>query len=75
MKVAVFRHPSQALLEAALDALRPDCVQTDVEDFDQIAGAAELRAIAGVSIRSTRDVAAALDRRPVSLRERAQRGR
>jgi phosphoribosylanthranilate isomerase len=36
MKVAVFRHPSQALLEAALHALRPDCVQTDVEDFDRL---------------------------------------
>jgi phosphoribosylanthranilate isomerase len=32
-KVAVFLHPSQALLDEALAALRPDWVQTDAADF------------------------------------------
>jgi phosphoribosylanthranilate isomerase len=36
IKVAVFRHPSQALLDAALAALRPDCVQADAADFAQL---------------------------------------
>jgi phosphoribosylanthranilate isomerase len=32
-KVAVFLHPSQALLDEALAAVRPDWVQTDAADF------------------------------------------
>lgn len=35
-KVAVFRHPSQALLEAAVDAIAPDWVQTDADDFARL---------------------------------------
>ena len=34
--VAVFRHPTQALLEAVLEAVRPDWVQTDAEDLAQL---------------------------------------
>jgi phosphoribosylanthranilate isomerase len=34
--VAVFRHPTQALLEAVLVAVRPDWVQTDVEDLARL---------------------------------------
>ncbi|HEX5649857.1 MAG TPA: phosphoribosylanthranilate isomerase [Steroidobacteraceae bacterium] len=36
-KVAVFMHPSQALVDAALDAVRPDWVQTDAEDLPILA--------------------------------------
>jgi phosphoribosylanthranilate isomerase len=36
-KVAVFMHPSQALVDAALDAVRPDWVQTDAEDLPMLA--------------------------------------
>ncbi|HEX7384084.1 MAG TPA: phosphoribosylanthranilate isomerase [Burkholderiaceae bacterium] len=32
-RVAVFLHPAQALLDAVLEALRPDWVQTDVADL------------------------------------------
>jgi phosphoribosylanthranilate isomerase len=32
-KVAVFLHPTQRLLDAALEAVRPDWVQTDAEDL------------------------------------------
>jgi phosphoribosylanthranilate isomerase len=32
-KVAVFLHPSQALVDAAVEALAPDWVQTDAEDL------------------------------------------
>jgi phosphoribosylanthranilate isomerase len=35
-RVAVFRHPSQALLDAVLEAVRPDWVQTDVEDLARL---------------------------------------
>jgi phosphoribosylanthranilate isomerase len=35
-RVVVFRHPSQALLDAAIEAVRPDCVQTDANDFDAL---------------------------------------
>ncbi|MGI9246006.1 MAG: phosphoribosylanthranilate isomerase [Steroidobacteraceae bacterium] len=34
--VAVFLHPSQALVNAALDALHPDWVQTDAADLDTL---------------------------------------
>jgi phosphoribosylanthranilate isomerase len=40
-RVAVFLHPSQALLDAVLAAIQPDWVQTDASDF------AELRLPAG----------------------------
>ena len=36
-KVAVFLHPSQALVDAALDAVRPDWVQTDAADLKALA--------------------------------------
>jgi phosphoribosylanthranilate isomerase len=36
-KVAVFLHPTQALVDAALDAVRPDWVQTDAEDLQVLA--------------------------------------
>jgi len=32
-KVAVFQHPTQAEIDAAIDAVRPDWVQTDAEDL------------------------------------------
>lgn len=32
-KVAVFLHPAQELVDAAIDALQPDWVQTDAEDL------------------------------------------
>ncbi len=32
-RVAVFLHPTQALVDAALEAIAPDWVQTDVEDL------------------------------------------
>lgn len=35
-KVAVFLHPSQDLVDAALAALQPDWVQTDAEDFPRL---------------------------------------
>jgi phosphoribosylanthranilate isomerase len=35
-KVAVFLHPSQATLDAALAAVRPDWVQTDFADLDSL---------------------------------------
>jgi phosphoribosylanthranilate isomerase len=36
-KVAVFLHPTQALVDAALDAVRPDWVQTDAGDLQVLA--------------------------------------
>lgn len=33
-RVAVFLHPAQTLVDAALDAVRPDWVQTDAADLD-----------------------------------------
>jgi phosphoribosylanthranilate isomerase len=33
-KVAVFMHPSQADVDAAIEAVQPDWVQTDAEDLD-----------------------------------------
>jgi phosphoribosylanthranilate isomerase len=35
-RVAVFLHPSQALVDAALEALAPDWVQADADDFDTL---------------------------------------
>jgi len=35
-RVAVFLHPSQALVDAALEAIAPDWVQTDAEDLDRL---------------------------------------
>jgi phosphoribosylanthranilate isomerase len=34
--VAVTRHPSQALVDAIIAQLRPDALQTDLADFDQL---------------------------------------
>ena len=44
-KVAVFLHPSQALVDAALAALQPDWVQTDVEDLATLRLPAAQRAL------------------------------
>jgi phosphoribosylanthranilate isomerase len=44
-KVAVFLHPSQELLDAALAALQPDWVQTDVEDLAALRLSAAQRAL------------------------------
>jgi phosphoribosylanthranilate isomerase len=35
-RVAVFRHPEQALVDAVLEAVRPDWVQTDAEDLARL---------------------------------------
>jgi phosphoribosylanthranilate isomerase len=35
-RVAVFLHPSQALVDAALEAIAPDWVQTDAADLDTL---------------------------------------
>lgn len=35
-RVAVFLHPSQALVDAVVEAVRPDWVQTDVEDLARL---------------------------------------
>ena len=35
-RVAVFLHPSQALVDAALEAIAPDWVQTDAGDLEQL---------------------------------------
>ena len=35
-RVAVFLHPSQALLDAVLEAIEPDCVQTDAGDLARL---------------------------------------
>jgi len=35
-RVAVFLHPSQALVDAALEAIAPDWVQTDADDLDRL---------------------------------------
>jgi phosphoribosylanthranilate isomerase len=35
-RVAVFLHPSQSLIDEVLDAIRPDWVQTDVDDLDRL---------------------------------------
>jgi phosphoribosylanthranilate isomerase len=35
-RVAVFLHPSQALVDAALEAIAPDWVQADVDDLDRL---------------------------------------
>jgi phosphoribosylanthranilate isomerase len=35
-RVAVFRHPAQALVDAVLEAVRPDWVQTDADDFARL---------------------------------------
>jgi len=35
-RVAVFLHPSQALVDAALEAIAPDWVQTDAGDLDRL---------------------------------------
>lgn len=36
-RVAVFLHPTQAELDAAIDALQPDWVQTDADDLQSLA--------------------------------------
>lgn len=35
-RVAVFLHPSQSLVDSALEAIAPDWVQTDIEDLDRL---------------------------------------
>jgi phosphoribosylanthranilate isomerase len=35
-RVAVFLHPTQALVDAALEAIAPDWVQTDADDLDAL---------------------------------------
>lgn len=35
-RVAVFLHPSQAMVDAALEAIAPDCVQTDAADLEYL---------------------------------------
>lgn len=35
-KVAVFLHPTQAEVDAAIDAIQPDWVQTDAADFERL---------------------------------------
>lgn len=35
-KVAVFLHPTQAAVDAAIEAMQPDWVQTDAEDFARL---------------------------------------
>ncbi|HET9693684.1 MAG TPA: phosphoribosylanthranilate isomerase [Steroidobacteraceae bacterium] len=35
-RVAVFLHPTQALLDAAIEAVRPDWVQTDADDLQDL---------------------------------------
>lgn len=35
-RVVVFRHPAQELVDAVLEAVRPDCVQTDREDLGRV---------------------------------------
>ena len=44
-KVAVFMHPSQALLDAAVEAVRPAWVQTDAEDLGRLHVAAGVRVL------------------------------
>ena len=36
LRVAVTQHPAQELVDEIFAALAPDCLQTDVEDFDHI---------------------------------------
>lgn len=36
MRVAVMKHPEQALLDEVCATFRPDALQTDVEDFDRL---------------------------------------
>jgi len=36
LKVAVTQHPDQNLVDEIVAALSPDCLQTDVEDFDEL---------------------------------------
>jgi phosphoribosylanthranilate isomerase len=35
-RVAVFLHPAQALVDAVIDAVRPDWVQTDLDDLEHL---------------------------------------
>lgn len=44
-RVAVFRHPSQALVDAVLDAIAPDWLQTDVGDLERLRLPAGLRVL------------------------------
>lgn len=44
-RVAVFRHPSQALVDAVLDAIAPDWVQTDTGDLARLRMPAGLRVL------------------------------
>jgi phosphoribosylanthranilate isomerase len=54
-KVAVFLHPTQALLDAAVAAVRPDWVQTDAADFEALRLPAGPRALP--VFRTTADAA------------------
>jgi len=42
-RVAVFRHPAQALVDAVLEAIRPDALQTDAADFERLRLPSQLR--------------------------------
>jgi phosphoribosylanthranilate isomerase len=44
-RIAVFLHPTQAEVDAALAAVVPDCVQTDAADFDYLRLPPGLRAL------------------------------
>ncbi len=44
-KVAVFLHPTQAQVDAAIDAVQPDWVQTDAEDLSRLQLPAGQRAL------------------------------
>jgi phosphoribosylanthranilate isomerase len=44
-RVAVFLHPRQALVDAVLDAVRPDWIQTDAADLDGLSLPAGQRAL------------------------------
>ena len=75
-KVAVFRHPSQTLVDAALDAIRPDWVQTDAEDLAALRLPAQVRILP--VYRTAGDVVARVTSRPAAWRrflvESAQSG-
>jgi hypothetical protein len=46
-RVAVFLHPSQAEVDAVIDALHPDWVQTDLQDLDGLRLPAGSACVAG----------------------------
>jgi phosphoribosylanthranilate isomerase len=64
-RVAVFLHPSQARVDAVIDALRPDCLQTDVEDLERLVLPVSLRVLPVV-----READSAPDHRRVMLEGR-----